>query len=45
MSDYAQLTQGQRYQIEAPLKISHNQTRATKVLSVHKSTIGWGLKA
>lgn len=39
MSGYAQLTQGQRYQIEALLKTGHNQTMIANVLSVHKSTI------
>lgn len=39
MSGYAQLTHGQRYQIEALLKTGHNQTMIAKVLSVHKSTI------
>ena len=44
MSGYAQLTQGQRYQIEALLKTGHNQTMLAKVLSVHKSTISRELK-
>ena len=44
MSGYAQLTQGQRYQIEALLKTGHNQTMIAKVLSVHKSTISRELK-
>ncbi len=39
MRVYAQLTQGQRYQIEALLKTGHNQTMIAKVLTVHKSTI------
>ncbi len=39
MRVYAQLTQGQRYQIEALLKTGHNQTMIAKVLAVHKSTI------
>ena len=44
MRGYAQLTQGQRYQIEALLKTGHNQTMIAKVLSVHKSTISRELK-
>ena len=44
MSGYAQLTQGQRYQIEALLKTGHNQTMIAKVLSVNKSTISRELK-
>ena len=39
MKGYAQLTHGQRYQIEALVKTEHNQTMIAKVLSVHKSTI------
>ncbi len=44
MSGYAQLTHGQRYQIEALLKTGHNQTMIAKVLIVHKSTISRELK-
>ena len=44
MSGYAQLTHGQRYQIEALLKTGHNQTMIAKVLSVHKSTVSRELK-
>ncbi len=44
MSGYAQLTHGQRYQIEALLKTGHNQTRIAEVLSVHKSTLSRELK-
>ncbi len=44
MRVYTQLTQGQRYQIEALLKTGHNQTMIAKVLSVHKSTISRELK-
>jgi len=36
---YNQLTQTQRYQIHALLKMGHNQTEIAKVLTVHKSTI------
>jgi transposase, IS30 family len=36
---YTQLTQGQRYQISALLKIGHNQTEISKVIGKHKSTI------
>ena len=44
MRVYTQLTQGQRYQIEALLKTGHNQTMIAKVLSVNKSTISRELK-
>lgn len=44
MRVYAQLTQGQRYQIEALLKTGHNQTMIAEVLSVNKSTISRELK-
>jgi len=44
MRVYTQLTQGQRYQIEALLKTGHNQTMIATVLSVHKSTISRELK-
>jgi IS30 family transposase len=36
---YAQLTQGQRYQISALLKMGHNQTEISIVIGKHKSTI------
>ena len=36
---YNQLTQEQRYQISALLKMGHNQTEIASVISVHKSTI------
>jgi IS30 family transposase len=36
---YTQLTQGQRYQIYALLKIGHNQTEIAEVIGSHKSTI------
>ena len=44
MSGYTQLTQGQRYKIEALLKTGHNQTMIASVLTVHKSTISRELK-
>jgi IS30 family transposase len=36
---YTQLTQGQRYQISALLKMGHNQREISKVIGKHKSTI------
>jgi len=39
MKGYAQLTHGQRYQMEALLKTGHDQAMIANVLSVHKSTI------
>lgn len=39
MGTYAQLTQTQRYQISALLKIGHLQTEIAKAIGVHKSTI------
>ena len=36
---YNQLTQEQRYQIYALLKMGHNQTEIASVICVHKSTI------
>jgi IS30 family transposase len=36
---YTQLTQGQRYQIYALLKMDHSQTEIAIALGVHKSTI------
>ena len=44
MSGYTQLTQEQRYQIEALLRTGHNQTMIAEVLSVHQSTISRELK-
>lgn len=44
MSHYAQLTQEQRYQIEALLEAGHNQTEIATVLNVNKSTISRELK-
>ena len=39
MGTYTQLTQTQRYQISALLKIGHLQTEIAKTIGVHKSTI------
>ena len=39
MKHYSQLTQEQRYIINAMLKIGYSQTEIAKVLGVHKSTI------
>ena len=39
MINYTQLTQVQRYQIKALLKIGHTQTEIARVLDVHRSTI------
>ena len=36
---YTQLTQEQRYQISALLKMDHNQTEISEVIGTHKSTI------
>jgi IS30 family transposase len=44
MSTYTQLTQDQRYQIEALLKAELNQTEIAEILDVHKSTISRELK-
>ncbi|MCH8157528.1 MAG: IS30 family transposase, partial [Nitrospinae bacterium] len=44
MRAYTQLTQGQRYQIEALLKTGHKQIMIARVLAVHKSTISRELK-
>jgi len=44
MSSYTQLTQGQRYQIEALLEGEHNQSEIAKILGVHKSTVSRELK-
>jgi len=40
MRSYTQLTQEQRYQIYALLKMGHLQVEIAKVIGVHKSTIG-----
>jgi IS30 family transposase len=39
MRGYAQLTQEQRYQIEALHKAGHNQTMTASVLASHKSRV------
>jgi IS30 family transposase len=39
MRDYTQLTQEERYQIEALLKMGHDQSEIAVVLKRHKSTI------
>jgi IS30 family transposase len=39
MSVYTQLTQVQRYQMEALLKAGHSQTKIATILSAHKSTV------
>ncbi|MBT5471900.1 MAG: helix-turn-helix domain-containing protein [Nitrospina sp.] len=39
MRVYTQLTQGQRYQLEALYKAGYNQTMIANILTVHKSTI------
>ena len=39
MRDYTQLTQEERYQIEALLKVGHPQSEIATVLKRHKSTI------
>ena len=44
MSGYRQLTQGQRYQMEALLKAGHNQTMIATILSIHKSTVSRELR-
>jgi IS30 family transposase len=36
---YTQLSQGQRYQISALLKMGHNQMEISKVIGKHKSTV------
>ena len=41
---YTQLTQEQRYQIYALLKIEHSQTKIAAILGVHKSTISRELR-
>ena len=44
MNTYTQLTQEQRYQIYALLKMGHNQTEMADMLSVHKSTLSRELR-
>ena len=41
---HTQLTQGQRYQVEALYKAGHNQTMIANILTVHKSTISRELR-
>jgi IS30 family transposase len=41
---YTQLTQEQRYQIDALLKMGHNQTEMAECVGVHKSTISRELR-
>ena len=45
MSVYTQLTQGQRYQVEALYKTGHNQTMIANILTVHKSPISRELRS
>ena len=44
MGTYTQLTQTQRYQISALLKIGHYQAEIAKTIGVHKSTISREIK-
>ena len=44
MNTYTQLTQEQRYQIYALLKMGHNQTEIADMLGVHKSTVSRELR-
>jgi len=44
MSYYTQLTQEQRYQISALLKMDHTQIEIAKVIGVHKSTVSRELR-
>ncbi len=44
MMNYTQLTQEQRYQIYALLKMDHTQTEIAEVIEVHKSTISRELR-
>jgi transposase, IS30 family len=44
MRDYTQLTQGQRYQMEALLKAGHNQIKIATILSADKSTVSRELR-
>jgi len=44
MKNYTQLTQEQRYQIKALLKMEHTQTEISTVLDVHRSTISRELR-
>jgi IS30 family transposase len=44
MRNYTQLTQEQRYQIYALLKMDHTQTETAEVIGVHKSTVSRELR-
>jgi IS30 family transposase len=44
MRYYTQLTQEQRYQISALLKMDHSQIEIAKVIGVHKSTVSRELR-
>ena len=44
MRVYTQLTQVQRYQVEALYKEGHNQTMIANILTAHKSTISRELR-
>jgi len=44
MGNYTQLTQEQRYQISALLKMDHTQIEIAKVIGVHKSTVSRELR-
>jgi len=44
MRTYTQLTQGQRYQIYALLKMGHRRTEIAGVIGVHKATVSRELK-
>ena len=44
MRTYTQLTQEQRYQISALLKMDHTQIEIAKVIGVHKSTVSRELR-
>jgi len=44
MRAYTQLTQEQRYQIKALLKMEHSQTEIAKVIGVHRSTVSRDLR-
>ncbi|OOZ27296.1 helix-turn-helix domain-containing protein, partial [Solemya velum gill symbiont] len=41
---YTQLTQEERYQIQALMKAGHNQTEIAKILGRHKSTVSRELR-
>ncbi|MDZ7734880.1 MAG: IS30 family transposase [Gammaproteobacteria bacterium] len=44
MRHYTQLTEHQRYQIQALMKAGHNQTEIAEVVGVHKSTVSRELR-